>query len=53
MNTGIPLALFCVCGWPLIVHFAILYGMRYIASRDWQNIQWQNVKLPWQKEDEL
>ena len=51
MNKGIPVAIFLCCLWPLIVHFGILFGMRAVANRDWKNIQWQNLKLPWSKDD--
>jgi hypothetical protein len=51
MNKGIPYALFICCGWPLIVHFGIAYGLRYIATHDLKNIQWQNLKLPWSKDE--
>jgi hypothetical protein len=43
--SGVWLTLFLCCGWPLIVHFALLYGVQWINRRDWQNL-----KLPWRKD---
>lgn len=49
---GIFLTFFICCLYPLIVHFGLLYGLRWLVTRDWKNIQWQNLfKLPWSKEE--
>lgn len=37
------LTLFICCIYPLLVHFVLLYGVRWFTSRDWQNFQWQNL----------
>jgi hypothetical protein len=47
---GILFALFICCGWPLAVHFGLLYGIRYIANIDWQNLRWQDLKI-WSKDE--
>lgn len=49
-NTGVLLTAFVCCGWPLIFHFAITRGLRYIAERDWSNLQWHQIKFPWSKD---
>lgn len=50
-NNGILFTLFICCGWPLIVHFGLTYGLHYLARVDWKNIQWQNLKAPWSKDE--
>lgn len=50
-TSGMIFAFAVCCGWPLLFHFSMLYGMRYIATRDWNNIQWQSIKFPWSKDE--
>lgn len=50
MNKGILLTIGLCCVWPLIFHLGITYGLRAIKQRDWQNIQWHEIKFPWSKE---
>lgn len=49
--SGLWLTLFLCCGWPLIVHFALLYGVQWANRYDWRNINWSNFKLPWSKDE--
>ena len=51
MNNGILYTLGLCCVWPLIVHLALTYGMSYLTTHDLKNIQWQNFKFPWSKDE--
>jgi hypothetical protein len=50
MNKGVPLFLGICCAWPLAVHFAITYGVKFFTSHDWSGIRWDDFKFPWSKE---
>lgn len=52
MNKGIPLVIIILCVWPIVVHVVITYAIRYISIRDWKNLQWHNIKLPWSKDND-
>jgi hypothetical protein len=50
MNRGVPLLIGICCVWPIIVHFAWIYIGKRIAERDWNHIQWSEIRWPWSKQ---
>lgn len=50
-NDGVFLTIFLCCGWPLLVHIAFTFGWRFLITHDWKNIQWQNLRFPWSKDE--
>ena len=47
MNNGVIYTVVVCCVWPLVVHGALLYLTRLIASRNWRSI---NIKFPWSQQ---
>lgn len=48
-DQGLFLLTFVCCVWPVLVHLGIVYGIPWIRSKDWRQIDFKN---PWSKEDE-
>jgi len=49
-NSGIPLALFLCCGWPIIANLLGTFIYRNLIKRDWTSIQWSEIHFPWSKD---
>lgn len=47
-DMGIMLTAFVCCIWPVTFHLFIVYGIPWIRSKDWRQIQFKN---PWSKNE--
>lgn len=51
MNNGYYYVIGICCVWPIVVHLGLTYGLRYLATHDLKNIKWQNLRMPWSKDE--
>lgn len=49
MNRGVPLTIAVCCLYPLLIHLALTYGVKFFTARDWKSLRWDEIKFPWSK----
>lgn len=50
-NDGMLAAIGICCLWPIIVHLGLTYGLQYLRTHDWKNIQWHHLSEMWRKDE--